>query len=119
MTGISAELNILEVKSPKGPGRQPSITPEYRAAFCARVKKARERRDLSQAAVADALTQRLDREIRADTYRQWEDMTLMPHDVIIHFCYLVGFDAYELLSGHPYKLGEVVPFPQIRRKADG
>lgn len=71
---------------------------------------------MSQAQIAHELSELVGRPISADTYRKWETQSAIPHDVVIPFCYLTRFDAYELLSGEPYRLGKVIPFP---RRANG
>ena len=85
----------------------------------ARVKAAREHAGLSQAEVARLLTDRVGREIAADTYRKWEGENAMPHDVLVPFAYITGADLYELLSGEAYRIGKVIPFPTKGRKISG
>lgn len=65
------------------------------------------------------LTERVGREIAPDTYRKWESDSGMPHDVIIPFSYIVDCDAYELLSGEPFRIGKVIPFPGSKRHVSG
>ena len=85
-------------------GRRPSTPSEYREAFIARVKKAREESRLSHAQIAEALTKTVNRPILADSYRKWESDNLLPHDLIIPFCEITGADLYELLAGVPFRL---------------
>lgn len=40
----------------------------------------------------------------------------MPHDVLVPFAYITGADLYELMSGEPYRIGKVIPFPTQGRK---
>jgi hypothetical protein len=119
VTALCEQLILPGVKNPKGPGRRPSTPSEYWAGFFARVKAAREAAGFSQAHVARLLTDRVGREIAPDTYRKWESESGMPHDVVIPFAYITGVDAYELLSGEPYRIGKVIPFPGTHRKISG
>lgn len=100
------------------PGRRPSIPEADRLAICARTKKWREDAKLSQGKIAEQLNKWVEREITADTYRQWEETSLLPHDLIIPFCYITGADPFRLLSGEPYRVANVVPFPTGKRKAN-
>jgi len=93
------------------PGKRPGTPREVRDAIIARTKVAREKRGWTYEEIAELLSQRVGRHIGWDTYRQWERTSLMPHDVIIPFCYLTGLDAYEFLTGEPYRLGQVLHFP--------
>lgn len=115
MTALCRQLILPEVKNPKGPGRRPSTPTEYWDDLFVRIKSAREHANLSQAQVARLLTDRLGREIATDTYRKWEGENGMPHDVLVPFAYITGIDLYELLSGEPYRIGKVIPFPTSKR----
>ncbi len=119
MTGYCEQLILPGVRNPKGPGRRPSTPSEYWAGLFARVKAARESSGLSQAQIARLLTDRVGREIAPDTYRKWEGESGMPHDVIVPFSYITGTDVYELLSGEPYRIGKVIPFPTPNRRISG
>ena len=83
------------------------------------MKAARVDSGLSQAKIAHMLTERVGREIAPDTYRKWEGESAMPHDVLVPFAYITGVDAYELLSGEPYRIGKVIPFPTLKRQISG
>lgn len=119
MTAFCEQLILPGVKNPKGPGRRPSTPSEYWAGLFARVKAAREAAGLSQAQVAKMLTARVGREIAADTYRKWESDSGMPHDVIVPFSQITNADVYELLSGEPFRIGKVIPFPGQNRRVSG
>lgn len=112
-TEISAGVTILGMGNP---GKRPGTPSEARDAIIARIKAARMKHGWTYEEIAELLTQRVGRTIPWDTYRGWERTSLMPHDVIIPFCYLTGTDAYELLTGEPFRLGQVIHFPTERRK---
>jgi hypothetical protein len=66
--------------------------------------------------MAERLTVRVGRDIRADSYRKWEIQgkrgALIPHDCLIPFCDITGTDPYELLTGIPFTLGRRAPYPR-------
>lgn len=77
--------------------RNRSITEKYRSQFCARVAALREASGYTQKAMADALG--LDR----DAYAKYETRSILPHNLILPFCALVGVTSDFLLSGHGKK----------------
>lgn len=112
MTGLIEQLTIPGMAKP---GKRKGTPAEVRAGIIARTKAAREASNLDKAEVAARLSERTGRNISYDTYRKWEEHTLMPHDMFVPFCYVTGTDLYELLSGEPFRLGRVIPFPVQKR----
>jgi transcriptional regulator with XRE-family HTH domain len=84
------------------PGRRIGTPTEYRDAIIDRTRQAREKLGLTMTEMAEKLTERCQRPISADTYRQWEKETTLPLDVILPLCDIAGI--------HPFKFLESVPF---------
>jgi len=70
-----------------------------------RTEIARRRAGLSQDEVAAKLSDYAGRHISSDTYRKWEKVAILPHDLLIAFCEITRCDLFELLSGVPFSLG--------------
>lgn len=106
MTGLVLQLNMLGMN-----GRRKASTPsQYRKEFAERVKASRITSRKTQAQIADELG------VKLNTYQTWEGRALMPHQHLIPFCFATRTDAYFLLSGTPFDLGQAVP-PVQRRSA--
>lgn len=106
MTGNVLQFSLLGVT-----GRRKVSTPsQYRKEFSERVKAARITSRKTQSQIADELG------VKLNTYQTWEGRTLMPHQHLIPFCYATRSDAYFLLTGVPFSLGQAVP-PDPRRVA--
>lgn len=108
MTGLIEQLKIPGMAKP---GRRQGTPGDAREAIIQRTREAREQSGMTHAQIAAELSQLSGRVIVADSYRKWESDSLLPHDLIVPFCYLTRIDAYELLSGEPYRLGRVIKFP--------
>ena len=72
--------------------RGPPVKDPYLAGFLQRVAAGRAVRGLSQAEMAKLL------DLRLDTYKKYEQRTLMPHKVMLAFCYVTGTDPGYLLG---------------------
>lgn len=106
MTGLVVQLSMLRM-----PGHRKASTPsQYRKEFAERVKAARITSGKTQQQIADELG------VKLNTYQTWEGRTLMPHQHLISFCYATKTDAYFLMTGVPFNLGQALP-PQVRRRA--
>lgn len=106
MTGQVVQFSLLGMT-----GRRKASTPsQYRKEFAERVKAARINSTKTQSEIADELG------VKLNTYTTWEGRTLMPHQHIIPFCYATRTDAYFLLTGVPFSLGQALP-PAQRRTA--
>ena len=98
MIGNIIPLTIAGMASP---GRRQGTPSEFRKAFTGRVRGAREKIGYTYAQTARALTAASGREIFADSYRKWESgsqKTLLPHDLIMHFCDLTRTHPWDLLA---------------------
>lgn len=71
----------------------PMSRTEYKRAFIARTKAARESAKLTQQQIADALR------IPQDRYKQYETRSLLPHDLIPGFCLVTKIDPADLFTG--------------------
>lgn len=106
MTGTVIQLTMLGMAG----HRKISTPSSYRKEFAERVKGARALSGKTQQKIADELG------VKLNTYQTWEGRTLMPHQHIIPFCYATQTDAYLLLTGVPFNLGQAVA-PKQRRSA--
>ena len=91
---------IIQLTMPgmsRGPGRRIGTPREYRDAILRKTKKAREKLGWSHAQMAEELTRRSGRPISADTYRQWERLSMIPQDLILPFCDITKTHPYEFL----------------------
>lgn len=88
------------------PGRRPGTPADYRQAVIARTKALRLKAGLTVAEMAQELTERCHRPILPDTYRKWEEDSLIPHDCILPFC--------DITRTHPYEYLAAVPFSRHR-----
>lgn len=104
MTGLVVQLSMLGMS-----GRRKVSTPsQYRKEFAERVKAARITSRRTQSQIANELG------VKLNTYQTWEGRTLMPHQHLIPFCYLTRTDAYFLLTGVPFNLGQALPPERVR-----
>jgi hypothetical protein len=78
------------------PGRRPGTPTDYQEIIKRRLRKARGDRKFAD--IALALTQRMGREISADTYRQWESKWMLPLDAIMPVCDITGTHFYAFLG---------------------
>lgn len=86
--------------------RKPSTPATYRKQFIDRLRSLR----IASGLTPEEIAERLD--VRMDTYQRWEKRTLIPHHLIIPFCDATHADPYLLLTGSPFQLGRVLPFPK-------
>ena len=70
-----------------------SIPPEYATAFCERIKGARVAAGYKQERMAAALL------IDRGTYKQYENRSVMPHDLIPEFCRRTDHHPWYILTG--------------------
>lgn len=112
MTATAEQITIWGM--PK-PGRRPGTPSQFRDTFVARTRRARMKKYSSLSTIAEDLSHAAGRRIEPDTYRKWEKDSLLPHDLIIHFCELTETDPWELLTGSPFDLGTYMA--SLRRKA--
>ena len=104
MTALAIQLSMLGMT-----GRRRVSTPsQYRKEFAERVKAARITSRKTQNQIADELG------VKLNTYQTWESRTLMPHQHLIPFCYATRTDAYFLLTGVPFNLGQALPPERVR-----
>jgi hypothetical protein len=79
--------------------REGTTPTEYKLALAARIKMQREKLDMSHAEVARLLSQAVGREIRADSYRQWEtEKSIVQVDAILPLCDILRIHVYDLLG---------------------
>lgn len=89
----------------------------FRAAFRARVKQAREARDLTQEEIAELL------DISQGNYKQYETRSLLPHRLVPKFVGICGVDFDWLFTGRgraPVTIPKRMPPPidrRVRRRA--
>lgn len=105
VTGIVAGATIFSMVG----ARKPSTPSAYRKQFIDRLRSLRVASGLTPEEIADRLG------VRMDTYQRWEKRTLIPHHLIIPFCDATHADPYLLLTGSPFQLGRVLPFPKSAR----
>jgi hypothetical protein len=80
--------------NPQPMSKDPSAT-DFKAAFTARIRAAREARGYTQADMARLL----DPDMTQDKYKQYEGRSLLPHQYIERFCLATGVDERWLFSG--------------------
>lgn len=93
--------------NPHAMGKDPSAT-DFKAAFTARIRAAREARGYTQADMARLL----DPDMTQDKYKQYEGRSLLPHQYIERFCLATGVDERWLFSG-----SQVRALSRIKRSA--
>ena len=83
-----------------GPIPREGTTPaEYKAALAARIKARREELGLTIPEVAAQLSRAIGRDIRGDSYRQWEThKAVVQVDAILPLCDILRMHVYELLA---------------------
>lgn len=115
MTGQVVQLNILGVTG----NRKESTPAAWRRAFIKRVKHAREHANppLSREDVVERLAAKVGPEVNLERYKRYETRSLLPHHWIIPFCEVTGCDPWELLSGRPFNLGQILQTAANRRVA--
>lgn len=109
------QLSILGVT-----GRRKESTPAtWRSAFIKRVKVARERArpPLSREELVERLAKEVGDEVNLERYKRYETRALLPHHWIIPFCEITGMDPWELLSGHPFSLRQMIERASDRNAA--
>lgn len=119
MTADEAAGNVIDMTKRTGaPIPREGTTPlEYKIALARRIKDRREELGLSIPSVATQLSIALRREIRADSYRQWETIKSMVQvDAILPLCDILQMHVYELL-GYRTSMAEKVHPPSRRGKA--
>lgn len=98
--------------------REGTTPTEYKQALAQRIKERREDLQLTQTEVADRLSRACRREIRADSYRQWEtEKSIVQVDAIIPLCDILKLHPYELLSRVPAESQEGRPKRPSKEKA--
>jgi hypothetical protein len=110
---VQARINISVTPAGQGAtiyhmvgARKPSTPATYRKQFIDRLRSLR----VASGLTPDEIAQRLG--VRMDTYQRWEKRTLIPHHLIMPFCDATQADPYLLLTGSPFQLGRVLPFPK-------
>jgi transcriptional regulator with XRE-family HTH domain len=76
---------------------------QYKQAFIARVKAARNAADMTQQQIADALG------MPQDKYKQYETRTLLPHHLIGRFCIITRAYPEWLVTGRGQKPRKSLP----------
>lgn len=84
-------------------GRRVGTPAEYRLAIIERTIKAREKLGFTQTGMAHKLTEVCGRPISLDTYRKWEEETVLPIDVVLPLCDLAKIHPYEFLAAVPFQ----------------
>ena len=84
-------------------GRRVGTPTEYRLAIIERTVKARESLGLTQTGMAQKFSEVCGRPISLDTYRKWEDETVLPIDVILFLCDLAGIHPFKFLAAVPFQ----------------
>jgi tetrahydromethanopterin S-methyltransferase subunit G len=96
-TGIPTGSLAVMVEKGK-PGRRVGTPAEYQDVVKLRLKRARGKREYAFAEMARLLTDKIGREISADTYRQWESKWTLPLDAILPVCDITSTHFYEFLG---------------------
>jgi|SRR5882672_522371 len=100
MTAEGETGNVLWMTKRQGTIPREGTTPsEYKRALANRIKARREALDLTHTRVAQLLSEATGREIRADSYRQWEtEKAIVQVDAILPLCDILRIHVYELLG---------------------
>lgn len=117
MTIETLNGNVIAMANRTGkPIPRESKTPfEYKLALARRIKERREALDLSVPYVANELSRVLKREVRPDTYRQWETIkSIVQVDAILPLCDILRIHVYELLDK---RVATEAVRPSVRGKA--
>jgi hypothetical protein len=93
-----------------GPGRRIGTPSQYRLAIMKRTREGREGLGWNLTQMAAELTKLVGRPISADSYRKWETDAMMPHDVILPFCDLIGVHPFVFLGPPMHR-----PAPPVHR----
>lgn len=96
--------NVLSMakRSGKPIPREGTTPTEYKLALAQRIKTRREQLNLTISYVAEQLSRACGREIRADSYRQWEtEKSIVQVDAILPLCDILRLHVYELLDKKP------------------
>lgn len=118
MTADDTAGNVIDMTKRTGtPIPREGTTPlEYKVALARRIKERREELGLSIPSVATQLSIALQREIRADSYRQWETIKSMVQvDAILPLCDILHMHVFEFL-GYRTTMAEKI-HPPKRSKA--
>lgn len=91
---------------------------DYKQAFLARVRQARDARGYTQAEIAKLLN-----DMPQSKYEKYENRSLLPHDLVPLFCLATGVDVHWLFTGQHRKQKvapeQAEPAPTSARRRTG